>query len=693
MVSFTHRHVAVMTFEVTLLDKEAPVAISSQLLNRQAGLDEFRANADSAALADPRKAAAISTRVLEPRMKRDDDGRLILGYQCANSGMTIAVAMDHALESEAEFERKTELEEDYAKHVFTGTLKPGQKLTLTKTVSYHTSRWVPPNELADRCTRTLDRLKEEGTDQQFQEQREWLDDFWGRSDVVVEGNDGLQQAVRWNLFQLAQASARGDGSGISAKGVSAAGYGGHYFWDTEIYVVPFFTYTSPVIARNALRYRYRILDAARQRATELAQRGALYPWRTINGEEASAYYAAGTAQYHIDADISYAINKYVRATGDDEFLAREGIDILVETARMWADLGFWRKMKGKEPSFRIHGVTGPDEYTTVVNDNLYTNVMARFNLRCAAESVRKLADTWPDQYARMVSRLGLKPEEVDEWERAAEAMAILWDDNLGIHPQDALFNEREVWDLPNTPSDKRPLLLHFHPLVIYRFQVLKQADVVLALFLQSEHFSLEEKLADFEYYDPITTGDSTLSGVVQSIIAAEVGYHELALRYFWDSVFVDLADLHSNTGDGVHVASAGGVWSALVFGFGGLRDHGAMLRFDPRLPDAFPSLTFRLAQHGTRLRVTVRRESISFAIEEGHALTVEVRGELVTVTRGDEVVVPLKDQGPRIAGSPDPEKFHGTLRADGTIITASLPPSVGDDDALDLESEVPRSLT
>ena len=693
MVSFTHRHVALMTFEVTLLDKEAPVAISSQLLNREAGVDTYRAKVDTAAIADPRKAAAIDTRVLEPRMKRNDDGRLILGYQCANSGMTIAVAMDHTIESEADFERKTEVEDDYAKHVFTGTLKPGQKLTLTKTVSYHTSRRVPPSELADRCTRTLDRLREEGTDRQFEEQREWLDDFWARSDVVIEGNDGLQQAVRWNLFQLAQASARGDGSGISAKGVSAAGYGGHYFWDTEIYVVPFFTYTSPVIARNALRFRYRILDAARQRAAELAQRGALYPWRTINGEEASAYYAAGTAQYHIDADISYAINKYVRATGDDEFLAREGIDILVETARMWADLGFWRKMKGKEPSFRIHGVTGPDEYTTVVNDNLYTNVMARFNLRCAAESVRKLADTWPDQYARMVSRLGLKPEEVDEWERAAEAMAILWDDNLGIHPQDALFNEREVWDLPNTPSDKRPLLLHFHPLVIYRFQVLKQADVVLALFLQSEHFSLEEKLADFEYYDPITTGDSTLSGVVQSIIAAEVGYHELALRYFWDSVFVDLADLHSNTGDGVHVASAGGVWSALVFGFGGLRDHGAMLRFDPRLPDAFPSLTFRLAQHGTRLRVTVRRESISFAIEEGHALTVEVRGELVTVTRGDEVVVPLMDQGPRIAGSPDPEKFHGTLRADGTIITASLPPSVGDDDALDLESEVPRSLT
>jgi alpha,alpha-trehalose phosphorylase len=681
MVSFTHRHLAVMTFEVTLLDKEAPVAISSQVLNRQAGLDEYHSTADRSDSTDPRKAAAFDTRVLEPRMHGEDDGRIVLGYQCADSRMTIAVAMENWVETAADFECRTEVEGDYAKQVFSGRLKPRQKLTLTKIVSYHTSRRVPAAELADRCSRTLDRVKEEGPDKQFEEQRAWLHHFWARSDVEVEGDDGLQQAIRWNLFQLAQASARGDGSGISAKGVSAAGYGGHYFWDTEIYVVPFFTYTSPEIARNALRYRYRILDAARQRATELAQRGALYPWRTINGEEASAYYAAGTAQYHIDADISYAINKYVRATGDDDFLAREGIDILVETARMWDDLGFWRTMEGREPSFRIHGVTGPDEYTTVVNDNLFTNVMARFNLRCAAESVRTLAETWPDQYARMVSRLDLKMEEVEEWERAAEAMAILWDDNLGIHPQDALFNEREVWDLANTPAEQRPLLLHFHPLVIYRFQVLKQADVVLALFLQSEHFTLAEKLADFEYYDPITTGDSTLSGAVQSIIAAEVGYHELALSYFWDSVFVDLADLHSNTSDGVHVASAGGVWSSLVFGFGGMRDHGTMFHFDPRLPDKWPSLTFRLTQRGSRLRVTVSHEAMTFAIEQGHSLTVDVRGKHVTVPRGEEVVVPLEDQGPRIAGSPDREKFHGTARADGTIITASLPPIVGDEDS------------
>ncbi len=697
LVSFTHRHVAVITYEVTLLEAApgvtgVPFALSSQILNRQAGSSEYRTTAvEEAAGFDPRKAEAFAARVLVPEIHSFEDDRLVLGYRTATSGMTIAVGVEHGLEGAADADVQTIVEEDFAKQVFRGRLEPEQTVTLTKVITYHTSDDVPAHELADRCHRTLDRVRDQGVAALHEEQRVWLDDFWARSDVSIGGQVALQQAVRWDLFQLAQSAARADGSGISAKGVSASGYGGHYFWDTEIYVVPFFTYTSPTIARNALRYRYLILDQARQRANELAQRGALFPWRTINGEEASAYYAAGTAQYHIDADIAYAINKYVRATGDEDFLVREGIDILVETARMWADLGFWRQHKGRPATFHIHGVTGPDEYTTVVNDNLYTNVMARFNLRCAAESVGFIKERYPEQYGAVVARLDLDSAEVAEWEAAAEAMTILWDDNLGIHPQDALFHEREVWDLANTPAEKRPLLLHFHPLVIYRFQVLKQADVVLALFLQSEHFTREEKLADFEYYDPITTGDSTLSGVVQSIIAAEVGYHELALRYFWESAFVDLGDLHSNTADGVHVASAGGVWSALVFGFGGMRDHGSVFRFDPRLPDSWDSLTYKLTRRGVRIKVHLTRDAIAFDIEEGTSLTVEVRRKRYEVIAGKTTLVPLPDQGPRLSGAPDPAKFHGALRADGTVITASLPPAATDPDFV--EPDVPTTDT
>lgn len=687
MVSFTHRHVAIMTYEVSVLDAPAPVAISSQLLNRAAGVDEYRSNKDGVDFKDPRKGDLFVERVLIPRLHHNDGERATLGYQCANSGMTMAVSVEHLVECDAPVTRDSYVEEDYAKDVFQVRLEPGQRLLVTKIVSYHTSRSVPPRELADRCHRTLDRVKAEGVPQQFLEQRQWLDEFWNRSDVTITGDDAMQQAVRFNLFHLAQAGARADGRGIPAKGVTGSGYGGHYFWDTEIYVLPFFIYTMPGAARNALRFRYKLLPAAERRAAELAQFGALFPWRTINGEEASAYYAAGTAQYHINADVAYALDKYVRASGDEDFMAREGIDVMVQTARMWADLGFWRHVKGEEPSFRIHGVTGPDEYNTVVNDNLYTNVMARFNLRAAAQWVHELQERWPAEHRAMVKRLGLTEDEVVEWERAADGMAILWEERLGIHPQDAQFNQREMWDLANTPPEKRPLLLHFHPLVIYRFQVLKQADVVLALVLLSDEFTAEEKKADFDYYDPITTGDSTLSGAAQGIIAAEVGYHELALSYFWDSILVDLGDLHGNTSDGIHVASTGGVWAALAYGFGGMRDHKGSLTFDPRLPATWDSLTFKVTQHGSRLMVNLRQAALELSIDEGEALTVEVRGQRIDVLPGAPVMVPLEHQGPRIPGGPAAETVHGSVREDGSVITASLPANVvaaeSDDAALD----------
>ncbi|HEY9324897.1 MAG TPA: glycosyl hydrolase family 65 protein, partial [Agromyces sp.] len=521
------------------------------------------------------------------------------------------------------------------------------------------------------CDRTLDRAAELGLAELFEQQRAWLDDFWARSDVEIEGQAAIQQATRWNLFQLAQATARTDGDGVAAKGVSGSGYGGHYFWDTEVYVMPFLSYTAPVVARNVLRFRQRMLPAARARALELNQLGALFPWRTINGQESSAYYAAGTAQYHIDADISYALNQYVRATGDQDFLARGAIDILVETARMWEDLGFWRS--NADDVFHIHGVTGPDEYTTVVNDNLYTNVMARANLAAAASAVDDLQVLDPAAYDRLVERLSVTPAEVASWRRAAFHMHIPFDEQLGIHPQDSAFLQKELWDLEATPDDRRPLLLHYHPLVIYRFQVLKQADVVLALYLQGDRFSTEAKRANFEYYDPLTTGDSTLSAVVQSIVASEVGYHELAMRYFRSALFVDLADLHNNTADGVHVASTGGVWSALVSGFGGFRDHNGVFTFEPRLPDGWQRLTFRVTLRGTRLRVTLDPESISFAVEDGIEARVRVRGAEVVVSTGSDVSVPLDGQGPRLYGAPTMRDVTGTRRADGTLLTASIP--------------------
>ncbi|GAA4691584.1 glycoside hydrolase family 65 protein [Nocardioides conyzicola] len=694
MVSMTQRHLAILTLEVEVLTGDAPIVISSQILNRQDGIDEYRMPMSATGeVVDPRKAGAFGARVLQPRMSYATDDRLMLGYQCAHSGMTIAVAADHSLHTSDEFEIVSRAEEDLAKVVYRVDATQGTTMRLQKTVAYHSSRGVPVRELSDRCDRTLDRAARHGLSHYVADQRAWYADFWAAADVEIAGETdelrAVQQATRYNLFSLAQASGRIDGLGVPAKGMTGSGYEGHYFWDTEVYVIPFLTYTQPEVARNALHFRSVMLPAARERAREMAQSGAMFPWRTINGEEASAYYAAGSAQVHIDADIAWALIKYVRASGDEGFLVREGIDILVETARMWADLGFWRS--NGDDSFHIHGVTGPDEYTTVVNNNLFTNVMARFNLEQAVASVERIRDAYPQDYVRVAARLGLSDEETEEWRACAEGMTIPFDTGLGIHPQDDFFLDREVWDLSKTPSELRPLLLHYHPLVIYRFQVLKQADVVLALFLQGDRFSLEEKRADFEYYDPITTGDSTLSAVVQSVIAAEVGYHEAALHYFHESLYVDLMNLHGNTVDGLHIASTGGVWSALVFGFGGMRDHAGLLSFDPRLPVSWPALRFRFCWRGSRVLVELTEDRITFSLPDPDSADVDlsVRGTSYVVTAAAPLVVELDGQGDRIDGLLGDHPVIGGTRADGSTITAGVPDPILPPEEFDNTGELP----
>ena len=408
-----------------------------------------------------------------------------------------------------------------------------------------------------------------------------------------------QQAIRWNLFQVAQATWRAEGAGIPAKGLTGQAYEGHYFWDTEIYVLPFLSYTQPRIARNLLRFRHSMLGRARERAAEMSQRGALFPWRTINGEEASSNFQQGTAQYHINADIAYAIRRYANVQGDPQLLGEIGAEMLVETARLWEDLGFY----GADEKFHLHGVTGPDEYTTVVNDNTYTNLMARLNLNFAASTVRQLRQEQPGDYTALAHQVGLRPGEIESWERAAAAMHVPFDAQRRIHPQDDTFLNREKWDLDATPREKFPLLLHYHPLVIYRHQVLKQADIVLAMFLLGNEFSEEQKRRNFDYYDPITTGDSSLSACVQGIVAAEIGRERQALEYFQYALLMDLGNVAGNASDGVHIASAAGVWTSLVFGFGGVRDFDGQLSFKPSLPHAWNELAFSLRFRDRQLRV------------------------------------------------------------------------------------------
>ena len=362
----------------------------------------------------------------------------------------------------------------------------------------------------------------------------------------------------------------------------------------------------------------------------------MFPWRTINGEEASAYYAAGTAQYHINADIMYAMRKYVNATGDKEFLQEYGAEMLVETARLWNDLGFYSERRGGK--FCINGVTGPDEYNTVVNNNLFTNLMARENLRYAVETIEWLRTEKPEALAILANKTELDPAEPKEWQTAADHMFVPYDEEKGIHPQDDQFLDKEHWDFENTPLEKYPLLLSFHPLTIYRHQVIKQADVVLAMFLLGHEFSLEQKKRNFLYYDPLTTGDSSLSACIQSIIANEIGEFDKATDYARIALLTDLSDVHGNVKDGCHIASMGGIWMVLAYGFAGMRDHDGTLSFRPnRASDATGRLQLSVTVRGQLLQVEVGETSAKYSLREGDGLVIRHEDEEIRLTSDDPI--------------------------------------------------------
>jgi alpha,alpha-trehalose phosphorylase len=639
LVSFAHKHVAAISYEVTLLNAPASVVISSETVAEQPP-----ARTDGS---DPRQTRGFAGRLLHPRASYAKDCRVVLCHATEKSQLTLACAVDHALETACSHGYKANHTADFGQVAFTVEAEPGRPIHLTKFMVYHTSPTASPEELCGRADWTLDRVMHQGFGQLLASQGQYMADFWRRSDVQVKNTREdrtrrstveIQQAIRFNLFHILQASARAEDTGVSAKGLTGQAYEGHYFWDTEIYLLPFLIYTSPRIAKNLLTFRYRMLAQARARAKILGHRGAMFPWRTINGEEASAYYAAGTAQYHINADIMYALRKYVQATGDEAFLRDCGAEMLVETARLWSNLGFYSDAKGGQ--FCINGVTGPDEYNTVVNNNAYTNLMARENLRYAAETLECLRATAPDAYEALVRRTALEPAEVKAWRRAAESMYVPHDEKLAIIPQDDDFLDREPWDFKNTPADRYPLLLHYHPLNIYRKRVIKQTDVVLAMFLLGDAFSAEEKKRTFEFYDPLTTGDSSLSSCVEAIVAAQIGDTEKAIRYGMAALLMDLADVGGNVKDGCHIASMGGTWMMLAYGLAGMRDHDGTLSFWPRrAPDDNATLRFPVTYRGQILGVEVGLEKVEYTLREGECLLIRHEREEVRLTPENPVAV------------------------------------------------------
>jgi alpha,alpha-trehalose phosphorylase len=609
LVSFTHRAVVVMEYIVEAIDEAFPIVVQSELVANESV---------PMASGDPRAAAALAA-PLESDFTRAIDLAAILVHHTKTSGLRMAAGMDHLVEGPDNCEARCIAFDDVARMEVTADLEPGTPLRIVKLVAYGWSAERSTPALADQVAAARAGARHTGWDGLLAQQRAYLDTFWDRSDVEIEGDAELQQAVRFGLYHTLQAGARGEQRAIAAKGLTGPGYDGHTFWDTESFVLPVLTYTAPRAAADALRWRHSTLDLARERARTLGLNGAAFPWRTINGRECSSYWPAGTAAFHINADIAEAVIRYQGATHDEEFERTVGIELLVETARLWRSLGH-HDAAGR---FRIDGVTGPDEYSAVADNNVFTNLIAERNLRTAAEVVAR--------HPQRATELNVDREEAASWRDAADKMVIPYDATMQLHPQAEGFLDHQRWDFEHTGEDQFPLFLHFPYFDLYRKQVCKQADLVMALFTRGDAFTAEEKARNFDYYEGLTVRDSSLSACIQAIVAAEVGHLDLAYDYFAEAALLDLDDLEHNTKDGIHIASVAGTWLAAVCGFGGVRDHGGQLTFRPRLPPALSRLKFRLWFLERSLRVEATQRHARYTLIDGEPLDIKHHGEAVVL--------------------------------------------------------------
>lgn len=634
LVSFAHRGVAAIEYCVEAIDEFVRITVQSELVT----------NEDQPETSDDPRVSAVLKHPLRAVHHENTDSGALLVHRTVGSGLMMAAAMDHDVEVPGRVEVSTDAREDLARTTVICGLRPGQKLRIVKYLGYGWSSLRSRPALRDQAAAAITGARYSGWQGLLDSQRAYLDEFWDCADVEVEGDPDCQQAVRFGLFHVLQASARAERRAIAGKGLTGTGYDGHAFWDTEGFVLPVLTYTKPQAAADALRWRASTLDLARERAQQLDLLGASFPWRTIRGEECSAYWPAGTAAWHINADIAAAFERYRVVTGDDSLEQECGLAVLVDTARLWMSLGH----HDRHGVWHLDGVTGPDEYTAVVRDNVFTNLMAAHNLRVAVAACTRHPDA---SYS-----MGVTTEETAAWRDAADAAHIPYDDELGVHQQCQGFTTLAEWDF--SANTAYPLLLHEPYVRLYPAQVLKQADLVLAMQWQSHAFTPEQRARNVDYYERRTTRDSSLSACTQAVMCADVGHLELAHDYAYEAALIDLRDLHQNTRDGLHMASLAGAWTALVAGFGGLRDDEGVLFLDPHLPDGISCLRFRLRWKGFRVTVEATHDNVTYTLRDGPdgSLTIRHAGDDVALSTSGPTTVAVV---PRLALLPPPPQPPG----------------------------------
>ena len=543
---------------------------------------------------DPRIAPAMAASPWTRLYERDEPGIAARTDGLRNSGFLVACAM-----------------QEMARRTIDGQVQ------VDFVSGYRASRDRPA---VDALPEIMQAAVARGYDALLAEQIAWFADFWSASNVAFPSHPEIELAIRHSLAELAMAVGRDGRTSIGAKGQTGEGYEGHVFWDADLYVLPVFAFTYPAIARAMLEWRISCLAAARDNARAMGhERGALYPWRTIGGHECSSYFPAGSAQYHINADIAYALETYLSATADHSLLTAGGAEMLVETARIWLQIGFHDADRGG--AFVVNRVTGPDEYSAIVNNNLYTNMMAARHLRLAAREGMAHGLIDAAEAAQMVN--------------AADAMLLPFDDERGVYAQDDAYFQLESWPFDATPAASYPLLLHFHPLTIYRRRVSKQADAVLALALMPDAFDAPMRRRMLETYEATTVHDSTLSAGAFAVAAARAGNGARAAHYWRVAALTDLCNLFGNTDHGLHMAALAGSWTTLAMGFAGMRVDDDTLCFDPIEIPGVSDYRFTVAFRGAHVDVAVSRQAATVSVRGERDISVRVNGEDVRPSIGD----------------------------------------------------------
>lgn len=579
------------------------------LLNKKLGYEQFDDEFDQ-------KYSGISYDI--------EDNLLIADYETKISKFAIRCAIK---ETNNLLKHTQKVLKDGITTEFSGTLKKDEKFEYERLIGYSCSKDIEKHK-----DFIIKLLKNSKTFKEYLEQnKKTLDDFWNITDVTVDNDTLINQGVRFSMFQVYQSAGRDGLTNISANGLTGTVYQGHTFWDTEMYMLPMFTYGKQDIAKKLLEYRYSILDKARERAKQMDDQGALYAWCSINGEENSVYHEASTAQYHLNADIGYAIQSYYEASNDIDFMENMGLEMLFEISKCLVHRGCFVPLKGNK--FCINVICGPDEYNPIVDNNLYTNLLTKRVFDFTLKMKDVIGSKNPQKLADLVTKCGLNDEEFALIKRAADNTYIPYNKKCKIYMQDDNFMYKDPINIDDIPKNKIPLLGNLHPLNLWRFQLCKQADIVLATFICSDFFKKKEIEKIFDYYEPKTMHDSSLSAAIHSIVACSIGRTKDAYNYLKQSCRMDLDNVNGNTAYGLHAACMGGSRMLIVNGYGGLRVYDNKLHFEPTIHNKWNSYSFKISFKGALLNVHVDKNGTTYNLEQGDELIISHFGKNIKVTK------------------------------------------------------------